>query len=92
MTIIHNVQFQDHTNSLFLQSKLLKYHDLIEYQTAVFMFKARNNLLPRNIQKMFSEREGGYNLREGEILRLIDLEQQGKDYVYQFAVLNCGTN
>ena len=30
------------------------------------MFKARNNLLPKNIRGMFTEREGGYNLR-GEL-------------------------
>jgi len=63
LRIIHNVGFRDHTNSLFLQSKLLKTQDLIEYQIAVFMFKARNSLLPGNIQKMFTEREGEYNLR-----------------------------
>ena len=27
------------------------------------MFKARNGLLPGNIQQMFGDREGGYNLR-----------------------------
>ena len=27
------------------------------------MFKAKNNLLPGNIQKLFSDREGGHNLR-----------------------------
>ena len=61
--IIHNTGYLEHTNSLFLQSKVLKLIDLVEFQTAVFMFKARNNLLPGIIQKMFFEREGGYNLR-----------------------------
>lgn len=27
------------------------------------MFKAKNNILPRNIPKLFSNCEGGYNLR-----------------------------
>jgi len=44
LRVIHNVGFRDHTNALFLQSKLLKTQDLIEYQIAVFMFKARNSL------------------------------------------------
>ena len=28
------------------------------------MYKAKNNLLLGNIQKMFLDREGGYNLRQ----------------------------
>ena len=61
--IIHNTGYLEHTNSLFLQSKALKLLDLVEFQKGVIMFKARNNLLPGNIQKVFSEREGGYDLR-----------------------------
>ena len=41
----------------------MKLIDLVEYKTALIMFTASNRLLPGNIQKMFSEREGGYNLR-----------------------------
>ena len=37
---------------------------MIEFQTAQFLFKARNNLLPSHLQNMFHEREGGYDLRE----------------------------
>ena len=40
--------------------------DIIELKTALIMYKARNNQLPENIQAMFSDREGGYNLR-GEL-------------------------
>ena len=35
----------------------------MEFKTAQTMYKAINNLLPGNIQKMFLDREGGYNLR-----------------------------
>lgn len=35
----------------------------MELQTAQIVFKAKNNLLPGNIQKLFTEREGGYNFR-----------------------------
>lgn len=61
--IIHNVGYQEHTNSLFLQSKLLKFTDIADYQTAQIMYKAKNDLLPINIQKLFSIHEGSYNLR-----------------------------
>ena len=64
--IIHNSGYRDHTNRLFANSYLLKFIDIIEYKTALIMYKARHNHLPGNIQGMFSEREGGYNLR-GEL-------------------------
>ena len=60
---IHKVSYLEHTNILFAQSKLLKFTDIVSYQTAIIMYKARNNLLPANIQQLFHEREGGYNLR-----------------------------
>uniref|UniRef100_A0A3Q3IAB9 Reverse transcriptase domain-containing protein n=1 Tax=Monopterus albus TaxID=43700 RepID=A0A3Q3IAB9_MONAL len=60
---VHKMGYRDHTNGAFIQSKLLKFFDLVGYKTAVFMYKARNNLLPGGIQKLFNEREGGYNLR-----------------------------
>ncbi len=41
----------------------MKLKDLVELQTAQIIFKAANNSLPGNIQKLFIEREGGYNLR-----------------------------
>ena len=60
---IHKVGYFEHTNTLFLQSKLLKFVDIVSYQTAIIMYKAKNNLLPANIQKLFRDREGDYNLR-----------------------------
>lgn len=53
----------ENTNPLFMRSKVLELHDIVPLQTAMFMYKARNNLGPHNIQKRFQERGGGYNLR-----------------------------
>ena len=39
-------------------------YDILEFQIAQFLYKARNNLLPCHLLKMFHEREGGYDLRE----------------------------
>lgn len=61
--IIHKVGFLDHTHDLFIQSKLLKLHDLVKYNTSIFMFKAFNKLLPVNLQHLFSNREHSQNLR-----------------------------
>lgn len=61
--IIHRAGYRDHTNILFLNSNLLKFIDIIALKTALIMYKAWNNQLPENIQVMFSDREGVYNLR-----------------------------
>lgn len=46
------------------------------------MFKAKNDLLPGNIQELFSERERGYNLRGKS--NTLPYAQLGKVFVYQF--------
>lgn len=61
--IVHKVGYCDHTNTLFFQSKLLKLSDLVDYYTAQLLFKANKNALPVNLQKLFMQREGEYNLR-----------------------------
>lgn len=61
--IINKLGYLEHTNTLFLKSHAMKLRDLAEFKTAQIMFRARNNSLPGNIQKMFCDREGGYNLR-----------------------------
>jgi len=40
--IIHKVGYREHTNTLFIMSKIMKLYDMIEFQTAQFLFKARN--------------------------------------------------
>ncbi len=62
--IINNVGYLEQTNVLFLQSNILKFIDLVKFKTAQVMFKARNKLLLGNLQNIFLERQGGYNLRE----------------------------
>jgi hypothetical protein len=43
-----------HTNPLFLKHKLLKFDDIVQLKTAIVMFKAKNNMLPSNLQNLFS--------------------------------------
>lgn len=61
--IVHNIGFREHTSALFFQSITLKFFDLLEFETIQIVYKPKDNLLPGNIQKMFSEREGDYDLR-----------------------------
>uniref|UniRef100_A0A8C6SQ40 Reverse transcriptase domain-containing protein n=1 Tax=Neogobius melanostomus TaxID=47308 RepID=A0A8C6SQ40_9GOBI len=62
--VIHKVGFLDHTNSLFLKSKIMKFCDIVEFQTVQMLYKARYKLLPGQIQRRFQERTGCYELRD----------------------------
>ena len=62
--IINSGGFNDHTNELFLMSKIIKFHDLVKFKTATIMYKAKNKFLPANIQHLFDTKEHlNYNLR-----------------------------
>ena len=86
--IVSNVGYQEHTNSLFVQLNTLKLLDIIKFKTAQVVFKARRNLLPGNIQKMFLEREGGYNLRRELNLKQIIIHTTTKSH----CITVCGVN
>ena len=51
--IVCYVNYQHHSNVLFLELHVLKLFDLIELKTAVIMYKAIKNYLPANLQIMF---------------------------------------
>lgn len=67
--VVHKVGYLEHTNALFLRSNALKFMDIIEYKTAQIIYKARKNVLPRNLQDLFRDREGGYELRREHNLK-----------------------
>lgn len=58
--IISNAGFREHTNVLFLKAKLLKFNDIVELQTLMVMFQAKDKVLPANLQRHFNliEEEG----------------------------------
>lgn len=86
--IINNAGYRDHTNNLFLKAHALKFMDLIEFRTAQIMYKARNKLLPGNLQKMFLDREGGYNLRDKFNLKKI----YARTTMKSMCISCCGVN
>ena len=45
---------QDHTNHLFKQLGILKFVDLVKFNTSIIMFKAYHNELPDSLQEMFN--------------------------------------
>ena len=54
LRIVYNKPFYAPTNSLFQKAGCLKLEDLIKLNTNVIMYKAFNNLLPQNLQCIFS--------------------------------------
>ena len=63
LRLVHHVGYREHTNILFINSGCLKFKDLVKFKTAQTMYKAKNHLLPSNIQNLFKNRECKYNLR-----------------------------
>lgn len=61
--LINNAGYRDDTNGLFFKMQAIKFQDLVEFKTAQIIYKARKKMLPKEICKLFIEREGGYNLR-----------------------------
>ena len=61
--IINKTSYTEHTNPLFIRNRLLKFKDLVDYNTAIIALKAKKNLLPPCLQKFFVVRETKYNLR-----------------------------
>lgn len=71
--LISRKQYRDPTNPLFLQLKVLKFQELVDYSIVQIMQKAHKKTLPINIQKRFEKRESKYNLKGTEIFKNQDL-------------------
>ena len=61
--IISNKPFREPTNPLFSRLNILKFRDLVDYITIQTMYKAKNKLLPQEIQNLFKMKDSSYNLR-----------------------------
>ena len=57
----------DHTYCLFSELRILKVQDILEIRTALIMYKTNNNLLPVNIQKLFTLYKLVYVTRQSSI-------------------------
>lgn len=56
--IVNKVGYLENTNSLFLNSKMWKFMDLVKFKTGQPIFRRRNNLLPKilNIKSVHRQR------------------------------------
>lgn len=55
--IVNHTDYYEPTNPLFLRLYPLKLEDLVNLNTAAFMYKAHNNTLPCCVQELFEARE-----------------------------------
>ena len=60
--IINKVHRFYHSHNLFKNMKLLKFKDLVDYKISIIMFKASKNMLPLNVQKLFTRLDSNYTL------------------------------
>ena len=51
--LIHGASRWDHTNNLFYEYRILKFNDIVELKTIVFMFDAYHNVLSYDLQQLF---------------------------------------
>ena len=61
--LLNCADYYAHTNPLFTKNQILKFTDLVDLNTSLVVFKARNHLLPANIQCLFNERDNLCALR-----------------------------
>jgi len=48
---IAKASYLDHNNPLVVQYKCLKFVDVVKLKTSIIIYKAKNNMLPINLQK-----------------------------------------
>ena len=52
--IVGKCKWNEHTSPIFKRFKLLKFKDIFNLRISVLLFKAKNNLLPKNLQEEFT--------------------------------------
>ena len=53
ISLVRKAFYREHTKPLFKLLNILMFSDLLQYATAILMFKTFHNLLPANIQNIF---------------------------------------
>ena len=86
--LICNVDCRAHTSPLFKKYRILKFYDLIKFNSCMIMFKASNNLLPKNVQANFIKNKEihSYGTRNREKLHVRNV----KSHIKYISVNNQG--
>ena len=74
LRIIYKTKFNEHTNKLFIHMQALKLNDLIDYKTAIIMYRAKRRSLPTNLQNLFTCKANAYYFT-----------RQSENFQYNFA-------
>ncbi|XP_052424138.1 uncharacterized protein LOC127966859 [Carassius gibelio] len=53
--LINYAPYNSPSNSLFLQSKILKFYDLVDLYTAKFIYQVKHNKIPKCLQILFTQ-------------------------------------
>jgi len=67
--IINGSEYRAHTNSIFIQLKIVKFNDLLEYSLLKIMCKAHLKTLTEILQNRFIKRVSNFNLRGTEVFQ-----------------------
>ena len=61
--IIYQANYRAHTNNFFIEGRILKLRDVVNYHTVQIIYKASKKSLPNSLQVMFEDREVLHDLR-----------------------------
>ena len=68
---IAKASYLDDTHPLFVQYKCLNIFDIVKLKTLIIIYKARNNVLPINLQKKFIKKQKSIHIVPGLVKREI---------------------
>lgn len=66
--IINRADYNQHTHELFINSRILKFNDLVVYKIANLIYRIMNNMVPQCIKCLFETKSTPYDLRGSSML------------------------
>ena len=83
--LVDKADFNEHTFKIFKNYKMLKFKDLNNFHTCIFMYKASNIMLPENIQWQFCKNQDihKYSTRHKDKMFITSVKFKVKTDVYK---------
>ena len=72
IAVISNCKKFSHTTPLYVKYNTLKFADIVQMHTCLLAFKANNNMLPHNLQRLFSKNHDvhQHNTRQNKLFHV----------------------
>ena len=89
--VANNAKYNSHTDPLFRASAVMKLHDILEYQEALFVFDFMRNQLPMSFSETFTFNKNVPNARltrQSDLLHIPRCRSHFADKLPLFAVAN----